>query len=121
MKVTAGAGIYKADGTKVYNKGDVIKEAVTTGIDGKVIVTDLDLGTYVVTETGTIDGYTINTIPQIVDIQYKDQKADIQYEAKSIYKTRQKAKISVLKKDSYTETPLDGGKYTFDAAKDIKN
>ena len=47
FKVTAGADIYKADGTKVYNKDDVIKEAVTTGIDGKVIVTDLHLGTYV--------------------------------------------------------------------------
>lgn len=121
FKVTAGADIYKADGTKVYNKDDVIKEAVTTGIDGKVIVTDLHLGTYVVIETGTIDGYTINTTPQTVDIQYKDQTVDIQYEATSIYNTRQKGQVSVVKKDSDTENPLDGGKYTLYAANDIKN
>lgn len=121
FKITAGADIYKADGTKVYNKGDVVKEAVTTGSDGKVVVTDLHLGTYVVTETGTIDGYTINTTPQTVKIEYKDQTVDVQYEATSIYNTRQKANVSVVKKDSDTENPLDGGKYTLYAGNDIKN
>ncbi len=121
FQVTAGADIYKADGTKVYNKGDVIQEAVTTGIDGKVLVTNLHLGTYVVTETATIDGYTINTTPQVVDIIYKDQTVEIQYEATSIYNTRQKAEVSVVKKDSDTENPLDGGQYTLYAGNDIMN
>lgn len=121
FKITAGADIYKADGSKVYNKGDVVKEAVTTGSDGKVVVTDLHLGTYVVTETGTIDGYTINTTPQTVKIEYKDQTVEVQYEATSIYNTRQKANVSVVKKDSDTDNPLDGGKYTLYAGNDIKN
>lgn len=121
FKITAGADIYKADGSKVYNKGDVVKEAVTTGSDGKVIVTDLHLGTYVVTEIGTIDGYTINTTPQTVKIEYKDQTVEVQYEATSIYNTKQKANVSVVKKDSDTENPLDGGKYTLYAGNDIKN
>lgn len=121
FKITAGADIYKADGTKVYNKGDVVKEAVTTGSDGKVVVTDLHLGTYVVTETGSIVGYTINTTPQTVDIQYKDQTVDVQYEATSIYNTRQKAEVVITKKDSDTDNPLDGGEYTIYAANDIKN
>lgn len=121
FKITAGADIYKADGSKVYNKGDVVKEAVTTGSDGKVIVTDLHLGTYVVTEIGTIDGYTINTTPQTVKIEYKDQTVEVQYEATSIYNTRQKANVSVVKKDSDTDNPLDGGKYTLYAGNDIKN
>ena len=121
FKITAGADIYKADGTKVYNAGDVVKEAVTTGSDGKVVVTDLHLGTYVVTETGTIDGYIINTTPQTVKIEYKDQTVDVQYEATSIYNTRQKAQVTVTKVDSDTENPLDGGKYTIYAGNDIKN
>lgn len=121
FKVTAGADIYKADGSKVYNKGDVVKEAVTTGSDGKVVVTDLHLGTYVVTETETIDGYTINTTPQTVKIEYKDQTVEVQYEATSIYNTRQKANVSVTKKDSDTDNPLDGGEYTLYAGNDIKN
>ena len=36
--VTAGADIYKADGTKVYNKGDVSAENLVTGTDGQTIM-----------------------------------------------------------------------------------
>ena len=119
--VTAGADIYKADGTKVYNKGDVIAENLVTGTDGQVVLTDLHLGTYVVTETKSIDGYTINTTPQTVKIEYKDQTVNVQYEATTIQNARQKAEVSVVKQDSETENPLDGGKYTLYAGNDIKN
>ena len=115
------ADIYKADGTKVYNKGDLIAENLVTGNDGKVLLSNLHLGTYVVTETASINGYTINTTPQTVNIEYKDQTVEIQYEATSIYNSRQKAAVSVTKKDADTENPLDGGKYTLYAGNDIKN
>ena len=119
FKVTAGADIYKADGTKVYNKDDVIAENLVTGTDGQVVLTDLHLGTYVVTETKSIDGYTINTTPQTVKIEYRDQTVKVQYEATTIQNARQKAEVSVVKKDSETENPLDGGKYTLYAGNDI--
>lgn len=121
FKVTAGADIYKADGTKVYNKGDLIAENLVTGNDGKVLLSNLHLGTYVVTETASINGYTINTTSQTVNIEYKDQTVEVQYEATSIYNNRQKAAVSVTKKDADTENPLDGGKYTLYAGNDIKN
>ena len=121
FKVTAGADIYKADGTKVYSAGDVVAESLTTGTDGQVVLSDLHLGTYVVTEIKSIDGYTINTTPQTVAVEYKDQTVTVQYESTTIENTRQKADVSVVKKDSDTETPLDGGKYTLYAGNDIKN
>ena len=121
FKVTAGADIYKADGTKVYSKGDVVADSLTTGSDGQVVLSDLHLGTYVVTETKSIDGYTINNTPQTVVISYKDQMVEVQYEATTITNTRQKANVSVVKKDSDTDNPLDGGKYTLYAGNDIKN
>ena len=121
FKVTAGADIYKADGTKVYSKGDLIAENLVTGSDGLVVLTDLHLGSYVVTETKSIDGYTINTTPVPVNIEYKDQNVEVQYESATIQNTRQKAEVSVLKKDSDTANPLDGGKYTLYAGNDIKN
>lgn len=31
FKVTAGADIYCADGTKAYNKGDIVSEGLVTG------------------------------------------------------------------------------------------
>lgn len=121
FKVTAGADIYKADGTKVYSKGDLIAENLVTGSDGLVVLTDLHLGSYVVTETKSIDGYTINTTPVPVNIEYKDQNVEVQYESATIQNTRQKAEVSVVKKDSDTVNPLDGGKYTLYAGNDIKN
>jgi len=121
FKVTAGADIYKADGTKVYSNGDVMAENLVSGSDGKVILTDLHLGTYIVTETKSIDGFTINTTPITVIISYKDQNVDVQYEATTVKNSRQKAEVFVIKKDSVTENPLDGGKYTLYADNDIKN
>ena len=121
FKVTAGADIYKADGTKVYNKGDLIAENLVSGSDGKVLLSDLHLGTYIVTETKSIDGYTINTTPQTVKIEYKDQTVEVQYESTTVLNTRQKAEVSVTKKDSETTNPLDGGQYTLYAGNDIRN
>ena len=121
FRVTAGADIYKADGTKVYNKGDLIAENLKTGSDGQVVLTDLHLGTYVVTETKSIDGYTINTEPHTVKIEYKDQTVTVQYEAATVLNARQKAEVSVTKKDSETTNPLDGGQYTLYAGNDIRN
>lgn len=63
FKVTAGENIYKADGTLVYKKGAEVKSNLVTGKDGKVVLSDLYLGTYVVTETKSIEGFTINTKP----------------------------------------------------------
>lgn len=121
FKVMAGADIYKADGTKVYNQGDLIAENLVTGSDGKVLLSDLHLGTYIVTETKSIDGYTINSMPQTVNIEYKDHTVEVQYEATTVLNTRQKAEVSVTKKDSDTKNPLDGGQYTLYAGNDIRN
>lgn len=121
FKVTAGADIYKADGTKVYNKGDLVAENLVTGNDGQAVLTDLHLGTYVVTETKSIDGYTINTTPQTVTIAYKDQNVTVQAESTTIKNNRQKAEVSVTKQDSETDNPLSGGQYTLYADNDIVN
>lgn len=88
---------------KVYSKGDVVAENLVTGTDGKVVLTDLHLGTYVVTETKSIDGYTINTKAATVKIEYKDQNVTVQAEDTTILNARQKASVEVTKKDSATE------------------
>ena len=121
FKVTAGADIYRGDGTKVHSKGDVIAENLTTGMDGMVELSDLFLGTYVVTETETVAGYTIDAIPKTVVIEQKDQTVPVQYEAQTMRNDRQKAEVSVVKKDIDTANPLAGGEYTIYANNDIVN
>lgn len=119
FKVTAGADIYQADGTKVFSKGDVIAEKLTTGADGKVVLSDLHLGTYVVTEVEGILGYTINTEPHEVEVAYVDQSVSVQIVDQTVRNTRQRAEVSAVKLDSDTENPLDGGQFTLYAGNDI--
>lgn len=121
FKVTAGADIYRADGTKVYSKGDLIKDNLVTGKDGSVTLKNLHIGTYVVTETGTINGFTLNKSSKTVKIEYKDQTVDVQYEAATITNTRQKAEVSVIKKDADTKNGLLGAEFTIYATNDIVN
>lgn len=121
FKVTAGADIFKADGTKVFNNGDVITENLVSDTDGQVVLSDLYLGTYVVTEIKSIDGYTVNSTPQVVNIDYKDQNIILQSETTTVFNNRQKAEVTVMKKDSETDELLAGGEFTMYAACDIKN
>lgn len=121
FKVTAGADIYRADGKKVYNKGAVISDGLVSGKDGQVTLNNLHLGTYNVTETKSISGYTINGETKTVTIAYKDQNVEVQFESVTIENKRQKAAVTVSKIDKDTKNPLKGGEYTMYAANDIKN
>lgn len=119
--VSAGEDIYRADGARVYKKGDVVKAGLKTGKDGQAVLTDLHLGIYTVRETKSIDGYTINTTPKTVKIEYQNQNITVQEESATVENSRQKAEVTVEKKDSVTNNPLKGGEYTLFAGNDIKN
>lgn len=121
FKITAGAAIYRADGTKVYSKGDVVKSSLVTGSDGSVTATGLHLGTYEVTETAVPNGYTLNTTSYTVEIEYKGQEVEVSTESTSILNTRQKAEVSVTKQDVNTKVGLPNGEYSLYASNDIKN
>ena len=121
FKVTAGADIYCADGTKAYNKGDIVSEGLVTGKDGNAVLSDLHIGTYIVTETRSIDGYTVNGKPKTVTIVYEHQDKTVEYVSTTILNARQKAEVSVIKKDEDTENGLSGGKYTLYADNNIRN
>ena len=81
---------------KFYSAGDVVAESLTTGTDGQVVLSDLHLGTYVVTEIKSIDGYTINTTPQTVAVEYKDQTVTVQYESTTIQSTTSITSVSTI-------------------------
>ena len=119
FRLIAAEDIYRADGAKVYNKGDIVADNLKTGKDGQVVVNNLHLGTYNVIETRSIDGYTINGNPVTVKISYKDQTVSVQYEDATIRNERQRASVTVTKVDSVTKNPLSGGQYTLYAGNDI--
>ena len=121
FKLTAAEAIYRADGTKVYSKGDTVKSKLVTGADGSVTATNLHLGSYTVAETKTIDGYTLNTTPKTVTLEYKGQSVEVVSQSTTIKNQRQKASVKAIKQDSKTKVGLPGGQYSLYAGSDIKN
>ena len=55
--VYAGADIKTAYGTKVYSKGDLVKENLTTDTNGAIVLKNLHLATYVVKEKQAPTGF----------------------------------------------------------------
>ena len=74
--VYAGADITTAYGTKVYSKGDLVKENLTTDSNGAVILKNLHLGTYVVKEVQAPSGFYNAGEEKTVKLAYAGQNVD---------------------------------------------
>lgn len=121
IKLTAGADIYRADGTQVYSKGDVIKERVEPDRFGTIVISGLTLGTYEITELGSIEGYLKSETPHSVTIEYTNPWMTESFASLTIQNQRQKAAIKVYTVDAETGNNLAGGQYTLYAGEDIRN
>lgn len=121
FKVTAAEAIYKADGTKVYNKGDLVASNLKSNGEAGVTVNNLYLGSYEVTETSAPSGFTNNSNTKTVNITYAGETVTVVSKEITVTNTRQKASIEVNKKDSATKNGVAGAKYTLYANSDIKD
>ena len=79
------------DGTILYKKGTLV-DTITTGENGKATTKKLPLGVYEVKEVTAPNGMVINTTPQTVELEYKDQDTAIVYEDITFNNDRQQSK-----------------------------
>lgn len=119
--VYAGADIVTAYGTKVYSKGDLVKENLTTGENGSVTLKNLHLGTYVVKETKAPDNFYNGSEEKSVTLTYAGQNKEVVFADVTFNNERQKADVSVVKQDKDTKKPLKGGIFVLYASDDIRN
>lgn len=119
--VYAGADIVTAYGTKVYSKGDLVKENLTTGENGSVILKNLHLGTYVVKETKAPDSFYNGSEEKSVTLTYAGQNKEVVFADVTFNNERQKAAVSVVKQDKDIRKPLKGGIFALYASDDIRN
>ena len=119
--VYAGADIVTAYGTKVYSKGDLVKENLTTGENGSVTLKNLHLGTYVVKETKAPDSFYNGSEEKSVTLTYVGQNKEVVFADVTFNNERQKADVSVVKQDKDTKKPLKGGIFALYASDDIRN
>ena len=119
--VYAGADIVTAYGTKVYSKGDLVKENLTTGENGSVTLKNLHLGTYVVKEAKAPDNFYNGSEEKSVTLTYAEQNKEVVFADVTFNNERQKAAVSVVKQDKDTRKPLKGGIFALYASDDIRN
>ena len=75
FSIFANEDIRTPQGTIVYNNGDIIEE-LTTDVNGTIKSSNLDLGSYIVRETSTLDGYILAD-DQIVNLTSTDSSVEI--------------------------------------------
>ena len=119
--VYAGADIISAYGAKVYSKGDLVKANLTTDSNGAVVLKNLHLGTYEIREVQAPENYYNAGEKKTVTLSYAGQNVEVVFSETTFINERQKAEVSVVKKDKDTLNPLDGGVFGLYAGSDIKN
>ena len=119
--VYAGADIVTAYGAKVYSKGDLVKANLTTDSNGATVLKNLHLGTYTIKEVQAPENFYNAGEEKTVTLSYAGQNVETVFSESTFVNDRQKAEVSVLKKDKDTLNPLDGGVFGLYAGSDIKN
>ena len=119
--VYAAEDIFAADGTRIFGKGDLVKQNITTDETGSATINNLYLGVYSVKEMNAPEDYINHGETKTVTLSSTDQSVETIFSSVTFMNDRQKAKVSVSKLDSDTRKPLDGGKYGIYASEDISD
>ena len=119
--VYAGADIVTAYGAKVYSKGDLVKANLTTDSNGATVLKNLHLGTYTIKEVQAPENFYNGGEEKTVTLSYAGQNVETVFSESTFVNERQKADVTVLKKDKDTLNPLDGGVFGLYAGSDIIN
>ena len=119
--VYAGADIVTAYGAKIYSKGDLVKANLTTDSKGAAVLKNLHLGTYTIKEVQAPENFYNGGEEKTVTLSYAGQNVETVFSESTFVNERQKADVTVLKKDKDTLNPLDGGVFGLYAGSNIIN
>ena len=117
--VYAGEDIVAADGSTIYQNGALVKEGLTTGEDGSATLDNLNIGTYVVTETQAPDKLVCTGESQTVTLSAAGENEEVSFSTVTFTNDRQKASVSLVKQDWETRQPLTGAVFGMYAGNDI--
>ena len=119
--LTAKEDIRTADNNGyAYRAGDLVAE-FTTGADGSSVISNLPLGSYVLTETKAPAGFVLDAAPVDVTFTYAGQTVEIVKDSKTVEDERQKIAVDANKTDAATMNPLLNTVFAIYADEDIVN
>lgn len=120
FEVYALEDIKAADGeSSDYYKKDELVATITTDALGFARADDLPLGKYYVVEKETADGFVLDGEAREIDLTYRDQDTPVVTYDEEWQNNRQKAKITVLKKEKNSDRVLEGGVFALYTKEDI--
>lgn len=96
-----------------------MKENLSTDENGACILKNMHLGTYVVKEMQAPENFYNAGEEKTVTLSYAGQSVEVVFSDVTFTNDRQKADVSVVKKDKDTENPLSGGVFAMYAGSDI--
>ena len=122
FEVYALEDIKAADGeSEDYYKKDELIATITTDETGIAKLSGLPLGKYYVKEKETAEGYVLDGEIREIDLTYVDQDTvEVTWNG-DWQNNRQKAEVSVLKKEKDTDRVLEGAVFALSAKEDITN
>ena len=120
--VYAREDVPAADGeSKDYYKKDELVAEITTDHAGVARISGLPLGKYYVKDKETAHGFVLDQEAREIDLLYRDQEtAEITYSTDWQNK-RQKAEVTVWKKEKDADRMLQGAVFALCVKEDIKN
>lgn len=133
-KIIADEDIYTPDNQKdeegnrkvaVINDIPANKDAViallTTDEEGKAELNDLPLGKYRIEEEKAPEGFVLDKEAKHIELRYANDHTEVVYESAELLDKRVKTELKLIKKDSVSETPVQGAWYGVYATADIKS
>ena len=121
FNVYAAKDITTPYGAVVYKAGELVAENLVTGDNGSVMLKNLHLGTYRVTEVQAPKNFYNKGETKDVAITYAGQMAEAAFSDITFQNDRQKAEVCVVKKDKDTLNGLAGGIFGLYASENITN
>lgn len=122
FEVYAFEDVKAADGESddYYKKDDLVAE-ITTDETGIARLSGLPLGKYYVKEKETAEGYVLDGEIREVDLTYRDQYTEEVTYSSDWQNNRQRAAVSILKKEKDSDRVLEGAVFALVASEDITN
>ena len=122
FEIYVAEDIKAADGeSDDYYKKDELVATIVTDALGYARSEDLPLGKYYVKEKKTAEGYVLDGEIRDIDLTYRDQNTPIVTYDKDWQNNRQKAKVTVIKKEKNTDRVLEGGVFALYTKNDVLN
>ena len=112
--------IKQADGVSpdYYAAGTQIG-TITTDNTGVATMENLPLGRYMVKEIATQDGYVLDDQERLIDLTYRDSKTPVVTYSEAWQNERQRARVTVVKKEKDDDRLLEGAVFGLYSAEDI--